>query len=174
MMMKMMRIIVVRSIRFVLVVELFLAIVYFIDFEWFVNAQVAVLSSFLVIVASLFTNQRLVEKRLQNEEEGDQRDPLDKIDDPHELFEEEQEEVNVEELDFKEIVKEEKKKVKPFQIANVKQGVKGSFSFWRLGAYLFLVMGFIALKNNAVLNIAVYLVSLPIGIVLGYIVMKKD
>ena len=173
-MMKMMRTIVVRSIKFVLVVELFLAIVYFIDLEWFINAQVAILSSFLVIVASLFTNQRLVEKRLQNEEEGDQRDPLDKIDDPYELFEEEQEEVNAEELDFKEIVKEEKKKVKPFQIANVKQGVKGSFSFWRLGAYLFLVMGFIALKNNAVLNIAVYLASLPIGIVLGYMVMKKD
>jgi hypothetical protein len=44
---------------------------------------------------------------------------------------------------------------------------------FRLGGYIFLVLGFIALKNNDILDIGVYLPSLLIGIIIGYISAKE-
>ena len=141
----------------------------------FANVQVAFLSSFLIVVASGYAHKRMVEGRVKNGIYADDRDPLDKIDDPHGLFDEE--EINdapAEELDLKAIVKEEKKKVKPFSLGNIKQGAKGSFSLYRLGAYLFLFLGFIALKNNHLLDVKFYLAALLPGIIAGYLFLKEE
>lgn len=54
----------------------------------------------------------------------------------------------------------------------MKKGAKGSTSLFRLLSYAFLVLGFIALKNNEILNLTVYLPSLLFGIILGYVVSK--
>ncbi len=141
----------------------------------FANVQVAFLSSFLIIVASGYAHKRMVDGRIKNGIYADDRDPLDKIDDPHGLFDEE--EINdapAEELDLKAIIKEEKKKIKPFSAGNLKQGLKGSFTLYRIVAYLFLVFGFIALKNNNVLDVKIYLAALLPGIVAGYLVLKEE
>ncbi len=141
----------------------------------FANVQVAFLSSFLIVIASGYAHKRMVEGRVKNGIYADDRDTLDKIDDPHGLFDEE--EINdapAEELDLKAIVKEEKKKVKPFSLGNIKQGAKGSFSLYRLGAYLFLFLGFIALKNNHLLDVKFYLAALLPGIIAGYLFLKEE
>ena len=53
------------------------------------------------------------------------------------------------------------------------QGAKGSFSILRIVPYVLLVLGFIALKNNDLLQLEYYLPSLLIGIVTGAIVSKE-
>jgi hypothetical protein len=74
---------------------------------------------------------------------------------------------------LREIVKEEKKRVKPMNAKNIKYGLRGGLSPLRLGAYLFLVLGFIALNNNHILELIYYLPSLLIGIVAGSIGAKE-
>ncbi|MBL1244652.1 MAG: hypothetical protein COA39_009750 [Sulfurimonas sp.] len=102
------------------------------------------------------------------------RDLLDTIEDPHGLYEEDSiNEAPAEELDLKTIVKEEKAKIKTFSIKSMKHGVRGSVSVFRIVPYIFLVLGFIVLKNNNILELSVYLPSLLIGIVAGSLVSKE-
>ena len=141
----------------------------------FANVQVAFLSSFLIVVASGYAHKKMVQRRVENGIYADERDPLDKIDDPHALFDEE--EINdapPENLDLKAIVKEEKKKIKPFSAGNLKQGLRGSFTLYRIAAYIFLILGFIALKNNHLLDVTIYVIALLPGIIAGYLVLKDE
>ncbi|DAB27568.1 MAG TPA: hypothetical protein CFH78_07170 [Sulfurimonas sp. UBA10385] len=104
---------------------------------------------------------------------NEKRDFLDEIEDPYELYDEAPiNEVHVDELDLKAIVKEEKQKIKILNIKDIKKGSRAGCSLFRLLPYLFLVLGFIALKNNEVLDISVYLPSLLVGIIIGYSVSK--
>jgi len=165
---------VVRKFKILLLFEAFILLFLLYDRAVFANVQVAFLSSFLIIVASGYAHKKMINTRIKNGAYAQDRDPLDKIDDPHGLFEED--DINntpAEELDLKQIVKEEKKKIKPFSLGSIKQGARSSFSLYRLGAYIFLFLGFIALKNNHVLDVKWYLAALLPGIVAGYIVLKE-
>ncbi|EDZ62584.1 hypothetical protein SMGD1_2734 [Sulfurimonas gotlandica GD1] len=116
----------------------------------------------------------MVDTQVTSDMVEEKRDILDEIEDPYELYEEDS--INyapVEELDLRAIVKEEKKKIKTFSLNSMKHGVKGSTSLFRLVPYVFLVLGFIALKNNDLLDIAVYLPSLLVGIVVGSVSGKE-
>ena len=164
----------VRRFRIVLIFEIFILITLLLDITVFANIQVAFFSSFLVILASGYAHKKMVNGRIKSGIYTDDRDPLDNIDDPHALFDEE--EINntpLKELDLKTIVKEEKKKIKHFSATNLKQGLRGSLTLYRIAAYLFLVFGFIALKNNHILDVKIYLASLLPGIVVGYLVLKE-
>ncbi len=55
----------------------------------------------------------------------------------------------------------------------MKKGVRGGVSLFRLVPYLFLVLGFIALKNNELLDLTIYMPALLVGIVLGSITSKE-
>ena len=132
------------------------------------NLQIAFLSSLFIILGSSYAYRKMVNTQVASDAVSGERDLLDTIEDPHELYEEN--DINhapVEELDLKAIVKEEKKKIKTLSIKSMKHGVKGSASLFRLIPYIFLVLGFIALKNNGLLDIAIYLPSLLVGIVVG-------
>lgn len=169
-----MRISVVRRFKILLGFEALVFTTLLFGKDVFVNVQVAFLSSFLIVAASGYAHKRMVDGRIKNGIYADDRDPLDKIDDPHGLFDEE--EINdapPEELDLKAIVKEEKKKIKPFFAGNLKQGLRGSFTFYRIAAYVLLIFGFIALKNNHLLDIKLYLIALLPGIVAGYMFLKE-
>ena len=159
-----------KSIRLILVSEAIILLTYFISLEFFLNLQVAFLSSFFVIIGSSYAYKKMVINDGASEMYEGERDLLDTIEDPHELYE--QNDINdapFEELDLKTIVKEEKKKIKTFSLGSMKKGVKGSTSLFRLLPYLFLVLGFIALSNNEMLSITIYLPSLLVGIVVGYL-----
>jgi len=163
-----------KTISLIIITEILILLTHYISNEFFLNLQVAFLSSFFIILGSMFTYQKMVDSQVASKSVDEKRDLLDEIEDPYELYDDELiNELPVEELDLKAIVQEEKKKIKTLSVKNMKYGAKGSFSLFRLLPYLFLVLGFIALKNNEVLNIAIYLPSLLVGIVLGYISGKR-
>ena len=162
-----------RNLFTIIAIEAIIIAIYFLDFKIFINLQIASLSSFLIIIASNYTYKRMVNSKLKT---GiyDNEDPLDKIEDPYELYDED--EINqtpIEDLDVKQIIKDEKKKIKIINPKSLKYGIKGGFSLLRLGGYLFLIAGFIALKNNHLLDLKIYLPSILIGIVLGNMIYTK-
>lgn len=168
-----MRTMVKNAISLILTTELLVVASYLYSFEFFINLQVAFASSLFIILGSAFAYKKMVQMQVQTESFEEKRDFLDDIEDPHELYDEAINEAPVEELDLKEIVKEEKAKIKTLSVKSMKHGAKGSLSVFRLVPYLFLVLGFIALKNNELLNIAVYLPSILVGIVVGSVVAKE-
>jgi len=140
----------------------------------FANVQVAFLSSLFVIVGSSFAYKKMVKSKVNEESYEDERDLLDTIEDPHELYSEEPiNETPAEELDLKAIVKEEKAKIKTFSFKSMKHGARGSVSLFRIVPYIFLILGFIALKNNNILDLSFYLPALLIGIITGSLLVKE-
>ncbi|QOY55864.1 hypothetical protein HUE87_06265 [Candidatus Sulfurimonas marisnigri] len=116
----------------------------------------------------------MIETQIQAENINEKREFLDELEDPYELYDEEPlNNAPYEELDLKEIVKQEKKKIKILNISDIKKGGRAGFSLYRLVPYVFLILGFIALKNNNLLDISIYLPSLLVGIVVGYISSKQ-
>ena len=163
-----------KVIKPIVVAESFVLGSYFYSASAFTNIQVAFASSLFIIVGSSLAYRGMVENQVSTESYEDKRDLLDEIEDPHELYDEVAiNETPVEELDLKAIVKEERAKIKTFSLSSIKHGARGSVSLFRLLPYLFLVLGFIALKNNEVLDLSFYLPSLFIGIVVGSLVSKE-
>ena len=183
----MMRIMVKKAISLILIIELITIVSYLYSFEFFINLQVAFASSLFIILGSSFAYRKMVQTQVQNENFVDQKELLDNIEDPYELYdkvndevredtlgcEKPKDEADAEDLDLKTIVKEEKAKIKTLSLKSMKHGVRGSVSLFRLVPYLFLVLGFIALKNNDLLNIAIYLPSILLGIIVGSVVAKE-
>lgn len=166
-----MRITVKKAIKLLTLSELAIILLNIISFEFFINAQIAFLSSFFIILGSMYAYKNMIDHKIKNEEIDEKRDDIDSILDPYELDDETPiNEKPIEELDLKSIVKEEKKKIKLLNMSDVKKGSSASFSPYRLVPYLFLIIAFIALKNNELLNIAVYLPSLLFGVIVGYMI----
>ena len=162
-----------KAIRLVLASEFFILVASLYSYELFINAQVAFLSALFVILGSSFAYAKMVDSQVASEAFEDKRDFLDEVEDPHGLYDDEAiNEAPAEELDLKTIVKEERAKIKTFNVKSLKHGVKGGASAFRLAPYLFLVLGFIALKNNELLNLAFYLPSLSVGIIIGALSAK--
>lgn len=169
-----MKVKVIKALKLLAIAEVLILLTYFYSNTFYANVQVAFLSSFIIMLGSFYAHRKMVNSKIETKSYEGDRDALDLIDDPHELYDETPlNETPAEELDLKQIVKEEKKKIKTFSLKSMKDGSSASFSLFRLGGYLFLVLGFIALKNNEALQISVYLPSLLIGIIIGYIVSKE-
>ena len=163
-----------QSIKLITIVELLIIASSIFSFSFYINLQIAYLSSLFIILGSSYAYRKMVNNQVASDMIEEQKDILDEIEDPHELYEEDF--INyapVEELDLKAIVKEEKKKIKTLSLNSMKKGIKGSTSVFRLVPYVFLVLGFIALKNNELLDIAIYLPSLLVGIVVGSVSGKE-
>lgn len=168
------RIMVKKAIKLIALTEIFVLASLFLSFSFYMNLQVAYLSSLFIILGSSFAYKKMVNTQVEAENIKEERDFLDTLEDPHGLYDETPlNEVLPEELDLRAIVQEEKKKIKILNFKDMKNGSKAGFSLFRLLPYLFLVLGFIALKNNALLDIAVYLPSLFVGIVVGYLSSKE-
>lgn len=163
-----------KATKLIFVTELLVLATNLISFTFYINLQIAFLSSFFIMLGSMYAYKKMVHHKVEANDVDEKRDFLDELEDPHELYDETPvNDAPVEELDLKAIVKEEKKKIKVLNLKDMKNGSKASFSLFRLVPYLFLVLGFIALKNNALLDVAVYLPSLLAGIIIGYIAGKE-
>lgn len=172
--MKMMRIMVKKTIKTFIITETFVLLTYLYSFMLFINVQVAFISALFVILGSSFAYKKMIKSQIDSDSYEDKRDLLDEIEDPHELYDDEP--INntpIEELDFKSIVKEEKAKIKTFSLSSIKHGARGSISAFRIIPYIFLVLGFIALKNNEILDLIFYLPSLFIGIIVGSLISRE-
>jgi len=142
---------------------------------WLLNFELAFFASLSIIMGSFSGYRRMVQRRLDTGE-GEESVFLDKIEDPYELYDEnEKEEIPVEEMDLRAVVKEEKARLKSNR-QTFKKTIKstpGIFSPWRFLPYIFLVLSFIALNNNHILDISGFLIGLAIGIVGAVILGKK-
>ena len=143
---------------------------------YLVNTQIGFISSSLVMLGSMKSYHSMVEGRLNvGSIPDDERDTLDKLEDPYDLYDDEKNR-NDEEKTLQEVVKEERENLKKHRRSFVEttKDSKAAFSFYRLGAYILLILGFFYLNNNKILDIPVYLFSLFIPtIVLVFVLMRK-
>jgi len=121
------------------------------DRDWLYSSQIAFFTSALVISASMISYRKMVNRgvALGAIVTDDNRDELD---DPHDLYSE----------DEGNSLKEEKAKLKENRrsLKEVAKDSRASFSFFRLGAYIILVLGFFYLNRHDYLHIPSYLISL--------------
>ncbi len=162
-----------KTIKLLAAIQILILLAAFVSFEFFINLQIASLSSFLIIIGSAYAYKKMVESEVESQNYEQKRDFFDELEDPYELYDETPvNETPADELDLKTIVKEEKKKIKILNFAEIKKGSRAGVSLFRLLPYLFLVLGFVALKNNELLDISIYLPSLLVGILAGYFASK--
>ena len=137
------------------------------NYLWLINTQVAFISSMLISIATFLSYKRNVDKRLAGAENledlKDDRDKIDQIDDPFDLYSESK--IDNEKTDYtpeqiKQILKEEKQKVKQNSFKNAFSGASGFVSLYRVLAYAFLVFGFFSLTNNEIFHTMAYLTGL--------------
>jgi hypothetical protein len=145
--------------------------------SWLYTTQIGFFTSALVIAASMASYRRMVEKRL---EKGDvlPDDELDKIDDPHDLYSDEieLEDRELSKEEFVKVVKEEKAKQKTQRrsISQVIKDSRASLSFYRIGAYGLLILGFFYLNRHHYLHIPSYLFSLSVPPVIVVIMLMRE
>ena len=164
-----------------LVVDILLIAASFIFFDikvlW--NVQIGFISASLVLIGSMISYRRMVNTSVENNVVmmDDTKDIIDKLEDPYDLYSEEI--VEEEEKDFVETVKEEKKRLKANKrtLSQTIKDSKAAFSFYRLGSYAVLVLGFLYLNRQGLLDIPSYLVALsipPIVIVFTLLMNKEE
>jgi hypothetical protein len=136
----------------------------------FINAQVAFVCAFLILIGSMYSYRKLIQRNLENETAMHQEDLVEKIDDPYDLYGEE-ETAEAEERPLKEVIQEEKARLKANRanVKNVSKATPALLSVYRLVPYGLLVLAFIALKNNQMLSLWYFLPGLAAGIVSGYL-----
>lgn len=155
---------------------------------WLLNSQVAFIGSLFVTIASFLSYKKNVTNRLSNLETsnhnttnmiGEDRDTIDEIDDPYDLYTE-YEEVKEEELTpekIKEILDEEKSKVKKNSFKNTIFSAAGFVSIYRILGYAALVFGFFALNNNKIFMPIPFLIGLgivPISVLAAKFILTKE
>ncbi len=169
-----------------LIVDLCL-IIYSIVFEnyiWLLNSQIAFIGSLFVTTASFLSYRKNINNRLSNLDMSkqnmlvdDNRDKIDEIDDPYDLYTE-YKEIPEEELTtekIKDILSEEKSKVKKNSFKNTIFSATGFVSIYRVLGYSSLVFGFFALNNNKIFIAIPFLVGLgvvPIAVLASKFILK--
>lgn len=130
---------------------------------------IAFFSSALIILASFKNYKGMVLKRLENFYLIDDRDIIDKIDDPYNLYDQMQE--IDENKSLKDIILKEKRELRK-NSPPLKEVLKNSaiaFNYIRVGAYLILVAGFFILLKSSNLNLFAYLITLAIPNIIAVI-----
>lgn len=148
---------------------------------WLLNTQVAFISSLFITVASFLSYKRNIESRLSNLDLSktnhtlEDRDKIDEIDDPYDLYSE-YEEIPEEELTpekIKEIINDEKSKVKKNSLKNTLFSAGGFLSIYRVLGYASLVFGFFALNNNSIFIPFAFILGLglvPLGVLFSKLI----
>ncbi|MFC2073271.1 hypothetical protein ACFLRS_00280 [Campylobacterota bacterium] len=168
-----------RKILIVLVaVDLLLVLVsiIFFDIRVLYNTQIGYITSTLVMVASILSYRRMVNARVEHNiiTMDDSKDVIDKLEDPYDLYSEDT--VEMEEKDFVETVKEEKKKLKENRrsVYQAIKDTKAALSIYRLGAYAVLILGFLYLNRQGLLHIPSYIISLGLpSVILVWVLLRE-
>ena len=181
-----MRSISIKILKVLLVVDfvLLLSAAFFGGKVWVFNTQIGFISATLIMVASVISYRRMVNARV---ELGiipidDDKDVIDKLEDPYDLYSEDivQEAIEEEkEEDLATVVKEERKKLKENKrsLGQTIKDTKAALSIYRLGAYALLVLGFMYLQRQELLHIPSYLLALslpPMIIVIMLVTQKSE
>lgn len=156
------------AIRIFSIIQVLIVLLLLFSFQTFINFEIAFLSALSVILGSMYSYSSLVNSRLGSGERPLSQDVIDILDDPYDLYSEPIE--YDESMQLKEVIKEEKKRIKTNPVKNFKVGSGALVSWYRMVPYAFLVIGFIGLNNNQFLALLPYLSGLGIGIVSGYFI----
>lgn len=152
---------------------------------WVLNTQIAFLGSLFITIASFLSYRKNINNRLSSLDEKYQnrsledRDKIDDIDDPFDLYSE-YEQIPEDELSpekIKEIINEEKSKLKKNSIKNAFTSAGSFVSIYRIFAYGILIFGFFALNNNGIFSTFPFLIGLgvvPLGVLLSKIVSRSS
>ena len=132
------------------------------EYLWVLNSQVAVVSSIAVTLGSYYGYKKNIDKRVKTHENFDDNyDEIDKMDDQFDLYSPDIPETKTKQEMTKEQIKEEIKKnkdaLKKNNIKNLYRSLSAASSFYRLGGYVALILGFFFLNNNGNLHIFSYL-----------------
>lgn len=150
------------------------------DIKIFWNTQVGFLSATLVMIASMISYRRMVNARVENEviTTDIDKDVIDKLEDPYDLYSEEVRADEHDEKEFAEVVKEEKKKLKENRrtLFEVLKDTKAALSIYRLAAYAVLILGFLFLHRHGLLHIPSYVIALglPPVIIVTILIRNKS
>ena len=167
---------------FILDLCLILYSLIFQDKLWLLSSQVAFFSSLFITITSFLSYKRNIENRLSNldltQTQNETRDKIDEIDDPYDLYTE-YEEIPESELTsqkIKEIINNEKLKVKRDSLKNTFFSASGFLSIYRVLGYGILIFGFFALNNNKILLPIAFIIGLgivPIGVLFSKLIEKE-
>ena len=168
-----------ETIVVLVVVDLVIVLLlYFFGAEhWLVNSQVAYISSSLVMFGSMLSYKGMVKQRLgAGAIPDDERDTLDKLEDPYDLFDDEVKKEEEQEKTLVEVVKEERANLKKSRrsVWETTKDAKPAFSFYRLAAYGGLILGFFYLNSNKFLLLTPYLIFLMIPTVIIVILLLRQ
>ena len=150
---------------------------------WLLNSQIAFCSSLFITIASFLSYKKNIENRLADldlslNDESVDRDKIDEIDDPYDLYSE-YKEIPEEELTpekIKEILNDEKSKIKRNSLKNTIFSAGGFLSIYRVFGYGVLLFGFFALNNNKIFEPIAFIIGLgivPIGVLFSKLFFNK-
>ncbi|WP_164968514.1 hypothetical protein [Arcobacter defluvii] len=175
---------VVRFVRVFIFLDLciFIYTLIFQNNIWLLNTQVAFVSSLFITIASFYSYKKNIQNRLSNLDLSksstlENRDKIDEIDDPYDLYTE-YEEIPESELTpekIKEIINDEKSKVKKNTFKNTLFATGGFLSLYRVIGYGFLIFGFFALNNNKIFIPIAFIIGLgivPLGVLISKLTRK--
>jgi hypothetical protein len=155
---------------------LLLVSIIFFDIKVLYSTQIGYITATLVMIASIMSHRRMVNARVKHNivTMDDSKDVIDKIEDPYDLYSDD--EVVVEEKSLAQTVKEEKKKLKENRrsVYQTIKDTKAALSFYRLGAYALLILGFLYLNRHGLLQIPSYILSVGIpSVILVWVLLEE-
>ena len=121
---------------------------------WLLNTQVAFVCSMLITFASFYGYKKSIQKGVQNSNGEEFREPYDELEDPYNLFEDEN-------IDDK---KEQKKNngVFKYTIKGFASGIGGALNPIRLLAYGILILSFLYLNKYGLFNAFAFFAGLSV------------
>ena len=166
--------------RWLLIVDIaVLAVAVWMQGDWLINTQIAYVTSALVMGGSMFSYANMIRQRLAAGviPDGGDRDTIDQLEDPFDLYSEAEPSAEAEPVSaemIKSAIHEEKTRMKAHR-RSVTQGLRDSraaMSLYRLGAYGVLIFGFFYLRGNHLFQPLPYLAGLavPIVVIIGVLV----
>ncbi len=136
---------------------------------WLINTQVAFICSMLITFAAFYAYKKSIKKRVKNSSGEEFRDSYEELEDPYNLFEDENSNDK----------KEHKKNsgVFKYTIKGFASGIGGALNPVRILAYGILIVSFLYLNKHGLFNAFAFFVGLsvvPISSMLSSVVSLKS
>ncbi|MDQ7085737.1 MAG: hypothetical protein Q9M36_12865 [Sulfurovum sp.] len=146
-----------------------LLILAFFNVRYLYAFEIGFISSTLVMLGSSMAYRRMVNTRVEHNiiTMDDSKDMIDKFEDPYDLYSEDVVPITEEENDKHEVSRR--------SLYETLRDTRAALSFYRMAAYILLILGFLYLNRQGLLHIPSYIIALglpPMVLVFAY--MKSD